>query len=145
MTFNPSFQTCIPCVESPVEKSNPQPSQKQEENHERERERKPGAEVDAVAVRKVTAKQKRGFVVNSPDNDPVLCLRTAQNHRSPLQLSNQDEVRGGAGERGRSSDTGCVRNTDQESFPDLQLILGLRSDLIHRPHVGRLRLDLRPF
>ena len=61
MTFNPSFQTCIPCVESPVEKSNPQPSQKQEENHERERERKPGAEVDAVAVRKVTANQKGGL------------------------------------------------------------------------------------
>ena len=53
----------------------------------------------------------------------------------PLQLSNQDEVGRGACQRGGASDTGCIRDTDQESFPHLQLILGLQLDLLRCHHV----------
>lgn len=70
------------------------------------------------------------------------CLNAAQN--LPFQLSNQDEVGRGACQRGGPSDTGCIRNTDQESFPHLQLILRLQSDLLRCPHVILL-CPIRPF
>lgn len=72
------------------------------------------------------------------------CLNAAQNKKLPFQLSNQDEVGRGAGQRGGPSDTGCVWNTDQESFPHLHLILRLCSDLLRRPHVALLH-PIRPF
>lgn len=50
--------TTLPCIQSPVEKRNPNPSQKQENNHERESECKPRAKIDQVAVWKVAVKQR---------------------------------------------------------------------------------------
>lgn len=69
------------------------------------------------------------------------CRRT--NEKLPLQLSNQDEVGRGARQRGGASDAGCIRDTDQESFPHLQLILGLQLDLLRCHHVTLLHL-IRP-
>lgn len=134
--------TTLPCIQSPVEKCNPYPSQKQEEKHEWESEGKPRAKVDEVAVWKVAVNQK--FCFQTAIKWPDLCLNAAQNKKSPFQLSNQDEVGRSASECSSSSDTRCVRNTDQESFPHLQLILGLWSDLLSCPQVCLLR-HIRPY
>lgn len=56
----------------------------------------------------------------------------------PFQLTDQDEVGCGAGQRGSPSYTGCIRNTDQETFPHLHLIHRLWSDLLRCPHVSLL-------
>lgn len=56
-----------------------------------------------------------------------------------FQLSDQDEVGSGAGQRGGPADAGRIRNTDQESFPHFHLILRLWLDLFRCP---RVRLNL---
>lgn len=50
----------LPRGQSPVEKSDPNPSQQQEENHEGEGKRKPGAKIDEVTVWKVATQQGSG-------------------------------------------------------------------------------------
>lgn len=48
----------LPCIQSPVKKSNPKPSQTQEEEHERESKRKPRAKVNQITVWEIAAKDK---------------------------------------------------------------------------------------
>lgn len=48
----------------------------------------------------------------------------------PLELTHQDQIRGGAGEGCSSSDACSIRYTDQKSFPHLHLVFSLSSDLI---------------
>lgn len=69
----------IPSVQSPIEKSDPNPPQQQEENHEWERKSKPGAKIDDITVWKVTTQQEGQRNIN-----PVIIVSIQKDGKLPF-------------------------------------------------------------
>ncbi len=80
-----SFSAYLPCIESTIEESNPDPAQNKENKHQREGKDKPWAEVYEVAFREVATDTnmqdiESSFIVFAPPT------KTVKYHKYPRDM-----------------------------------------------------------